>query len=105
MKFHLTCFKCTKNAKEAIEAFKKAGIDGEIVELVDEFKSPHLLKADGKRIAETGFHQVVKVGDRYFDALTGTNGATWDEYLKLLHPDTAKHIQRVAVGTRSSPLN
>jgi dihydrofolate reductase len=40
-----------------------------------------------------GTHQVVRVGEKHFDELTGAAGATWEEYLKLWHADTAPYLK------------
>jgi hypothetical protein len=95
-KYPADSFKCDTCAKEVVSAFREAGLKADIIRLVDNEGVPFLKDAAGNNIAETGFHEVVKVGDRYFDALTQraglTGGATWEQYLKLWHPDTAKYL-------------
>ncbi|MBX7053426.1 MAG: RHS repeat-associated core domain-containing protein [Pyrinomonadaceae bacterium] len=76
---------CTKAAEEALSLFTKAGVEGEIVTLRNGL--PYIVTAEGKTIGDTGFHQAVRVGDRYFDAVTQeagmAAGATWEQYVKL----------------------
>jgi RHS repeat-associated protein len=88
-KYPTTSMYCDRAAKQILEAFGKAGVKGEIVTLADKGGASFLKNAAGETVAETGFHQVVRIGDRFYDALTGPEGATWEEYLKLWHPDTA----------------
>ncbi|HEX8698628.1 MAG TPA: hypothetical protein VF815_07320 [Myxococcaceae bacterium] len=42
--------------------------------------------ADGrdKSVSETGFHVVVRMKDRVYDAFTGASGLTWQEYMSRL---------------------
>ncbi|HET6385938.1 MAG TPA: hypothetical protein VFJ58_21305 [Armatimonadota bacterium] len=73
---------------------RATGRAAEIVEVGDAEGAPNLMAANGKYVSERGFHHVVRAGDRYYDALTGPAGATWDEYLRLWHPkNTAPYLR------------
>ena len=91
-KYPATSGYCNRAAQQILSAFEKAGVKGEIVNLVDSGGASFLKNAAGENLSTTGWHQVVRVGDRYYDALTGPNGATWEEYLKLWHKDTASNL-------------
>jgi len=93
--------KCDTAARKVLEAFEKKQIKGEIVEITDRYGTQVIYDAQGRMLSstlETGggtaFHQAVRVGDRYFDALTGPKGATLDEYIKLFHPD---HVLQIVI--------
>jgi hypothetical protein len=82
---------CVQVARDTLKAFKEAGIEGQIVKITDSGLveraklgyDAFLVDDAGRIISNTNYHEAVKVGDRFFDALTGPNGATWDEYVKL----------------------
>lgn len=42
--------------------------------------------ADGRdlRVTERGFHVVVRMKDRIYDAFTGAGGLSWQEYMSRL---------------------
>lgn len=84
---------CDRIAKLMMKAFKKSGIEGEIITLVDREGAPILKNLAGDIMSTDGTHQVVRVGEKYFDELTGAAGATWEEYLKLWHADTAPYLK------------
>lgn len=46
---------------------------------------------DGRelRVSETGFHVVVRMSDRAYDAFTGASGLPWHEYMNRLGARTA----------------
>lgn len=91
-----TSGECGQAAKLALDAFQKAGKSGEILTVTNAELTKNLgagrgllLNQAGEVVSNTNFHQVVRVGDKFYDSLTGAKGATWDRYLKLWHPDTA----------------
>jgi hypothetical protein len=55
--------------------------------------------ADGrdKSVSETGFHVVVRMRDRAYDAFTGAGGLPWQEYMRRLGARTP--IQDEVVGS------
>ena len=84
---------CDKAAKQAQRQFAKDGIFAEIVEIQDVQLTRYIFSAEGKALGDSGFHYAVKVGDRFFDAMTGSKGATLTEYLKLFDPT---HVLNIA---------
>ena len=72
------------------------------MELTDSREASILKAVDGSIICEHGgitpggnfggFHHVVEYMGRYYDAFTGPQGATWDEYLKFWHSDTGPNL-------------
>ncbi len=77
-------FKCECSADAARDAFQNAGMNAEILELGAENGDMILINRSGKiRFSENFKHEVVRSGDRYYDALTGADGATWNEYVEL----------------------
>ena len=77
---------CDKAAKQAQRQFVKDGIFAEIVEISDVNGARYIFSSEGKVLGTSGFHQAVKVGEKYFDAMTGSQGATLAEYLKFFDP-------------------
>ncbi len=89
---------CIKIAEKALAHFRAAGLEGEIVEIADRAGAPRLLSASGEEVSRFGFHRAVKVNGRYYDRLTGSAGATWEEYLKLWDPGHQGYlIERIPV--------
>ncbi len=76
---------CECASREALSAFKDAGMDGEIIQVGNGYN--YIIDSQGNTIGDQGFHQAVRVGDRVYDALTHeagmSNGATWNEYIQL----------------------
>ncbi|HET6387549.1 MAG TPA: RHS repeat-associated core domain-containing protein, partial [Armatimonadota bacterium] len=86
--------RCQLTAAMLVRYFRATGRAADIVEVGDAEGANYMWGANGKEIARNGFHHVVRAGDRYYDALTGPAGATWDEYLRLWHPEkTAPYLR------------
>lgn len=79
-KYPACSFQCEEAARETNTAFQEAGIASEILQFST--GTPYVMTRDGRTIGE-GFHQVVRAGNLYYDAVTGPTGVTWEKYTRL----------------------
>jgi hypothetical protein len=96
-KYPPTSFNCELASAAAKAAFENAGQDAEIVRVGDAYGAPVLKNAAGEIISTSGYHEAVRVGDLYYDALTGPQGATWSEYLTKFDADTGQSLRIIGV--------
>jgi RHS repeat-associated protein len=75
---------CAQAAQRIADVFRAAGQSPVIVEFRNRLGGLYFTLPDGTRFATQGWHQVVMVGGRVYDALTGPAGMPVQEYVKFL---------------------
>ena len=76
--------RCQDAALRASDVFLAAGRNPTILTVRDKFNAPIFKLKDGTIFSTKGFHQMVSVGGRMYDALTGPEGLPIQEYIALL---------------------
>jgi RHS repeat-associated protein len=81
---------CDTLSKKLVEFFNSTGgkvsvnSNPQIMNITDKFGARYFFDSKGAKFAESGFHQAVRVGDRVFDAITGPNGMSYNQYISTL---------------------
>ncbi len=85
-KYPAAAMKCDEAARLAAKAFKALGQNPTTIRITDKFRAEFFFMADGKtRFSETGVHLAVLVNGRVYDALTGSAGMLYADYIIMLN--------------------